>query len=164
MNVYMVLTEPAMDTSGTKNIYTMLFSPDVYGSDEESKAKAEEIYAQWKAEGETIEKFKELASKYTTDYASTYIGGKYFNVMKGDLVTELDTWLHDDARKEGDHAIVKTAYGYHIVVYVGDGEPAWKVPIIESIKDDKTTAKMQSYTELYKVTIIQGNLKYVSGK
>ena len=162
--VYMVLTDPAMDISGTKNIYTMLFSADVYGSDDGAKAKAEEIYAQWKAEGETIEKFKELAAKYTTDYASTYSGGQYFNVMKGDLITELDTWLFDDARAEGDHAIVKTAYGYHIVVYVGAGEPAWKVPIIETIKDDKTTSKMQSYMELYTVTIIQGNLKYVQGR
>lgn len=160
--VYMAMNEAAMDTSETRNIYTMLFSEDIYGSD--MKAKAEEIYNQWKNGGESIDSFKTLASTYTTDYASASKGGYYANVMKEDLVDELDKWLYAEERKEGDSALIKTGYGYHIIVYAGTGEPAWKVPIIETIKDTKVTAQMQGYTELYPPTVIQGNLKYVTGK
>ena len=49
------------------------------------------------------------------------------------------------------------------MVYAGAGEPAWKVPIIGEIKDSKTADSIQYYSETYKVTIIEGNLKYVKG-
>jgi hypothetical protein len=47
------------------------------------------------------------------------------------------------------------------MVYAGAGEPAWKVPIIGELTDAKTTDAIQYYAETYKVTVKEGNLKYI---
>ena len=38
-------------------------------------------------------------------------------------MTEFNDWCFDASRKTGDTAIVKTQYGYHIMYFVGYGEP-----------------------------------------
>ncbi len=162
--VYMATSEAALDESVTKNIYTILFTSDVYGSDEEMKAKAEAVYKEWEESGKDMAKFRELAAEYTTDTASVYAGGLYENVAEGDLVDKLNDWLFDETLEKGASAIIKTTFGYHIMVYAEEGEPAWKVPIIEEIKDGKTTDAVKYYAETYKVTIIEGNIKYVKGE
>ena len=160
----MATSEAALDVSVTKDIYTILFTSDVYGSDEEMKAKAEAVYKEWEESGKDMAKFRELAAKYTTDTASVYSGGLYENVAEGDLIDELNDWLFDATLENGASTIIKTSFGYHIMVYSEEGEPAWKVPIIEEIKDTKTTDAVQYYAETYKVTIIEGNIKYVKGE
>lgn len=162
--VYMATSKAVVDASETRNIYTILFSADVYGSDDAAKAKAEEIFAKWKDGGKDMDEFKSLAAQYTTDYASVFSGGSYENVLKDDLIKELDTWLFDDARVNGDCELIKTDFGYHIIVYNGVGEPAWKVPVIEGIKETKTSENIQYYVETYAVTVIEGNMKYVKGE
>lgn len=162
--VYMATSDAALDVSVTKDIYTILFTSDVYGSDEEMKAKAEAVYKEWEESGKDMAKFRELAAKYTTDTASVYSGGLYENVAEGDLIDELNDWLFDATLENGASTIIKTSFGYHIMVYSKEGEPAWKVPIIEEIKDTKTTDAVQYYAETYKVTIIEGNIKYVKGE
>ncbi len=161
--VYMATSDMYLDESVTKNIYTILFTSDIYGSDEEAKAKADAVYKEWEESGKDMAKFRELAAKYTTDTASVYSGGLYENVMEGDLIDELNDWLFDEMLEKGESTIIKTSYGYHIMVYDGEGEAAWKAPIIEEIKDSKTTDNIQYYAETYEVTIINGNMKYVKG-
>lgn len=157
--VYMVISEAAKDMSETRNMKHILFDDDIYDNTE--KNTANNVYEEWKNSGETDEKFKELAMKYTTDYASAYSGGYYANVAKGDLVTSLDEWLFDESRKEGDSTIISSEYGIHIMVYCGEGEPFWKVSVIENIKDEKASELLEDYTELYTVETIQKNFKYI---
>jgi len=162
--VYMAVSEPAKDESITRNMYTIVFEPSVYGTMDECKAKAEEVYAIWKNGGEKIDDFKNLAVQYTTDYASVYSGGYYANVKKDDMVEELDTWFFKEDLEIGASAVIKTDHGYHIVIYVGDGEPAWKVPVIEGIKDDKTSTQVLNYIEKYDINVVEGNMKHVKAK
>ena len=161
--VYMATSEIHLNEAPTRKFYTILFTSDVYGGDSDMKAKAEAVYKEWEESGKDMAKFRELAVKYTTDTASVYTGGLYENVSNGDLTDKLNDWLFAEELKEGDSTIIKTDYGYHIMVYAGAGEPAWKVPIIGEIKDSKTADSIQYYSETYKVTIIEGNLKYVKG-
>jgi hypothetical protein len=73
----------------------------------------------------TKEKFEELAKDITEDSSVTYD-----DVCPGDMVTEMDEWLFDEARKAGDVDIVKTAdYGYHLVFFIDKNadEPMWFV-------------------------------------
>jgi hypothetical protein len=144
-------------------MYTIVFEPSVYGTLNDCKAKAEEIYARWKESGESLESFKALAKEYTTDYVSVYSGGYYPNIKQDAMVDELDKWLFKEGLEEGAHEIIKTDYGYHFVLYAGEGEPSWKADMIEGIKEDKNSVQILNYVELYKVTAVEGNMKYVKG-
>ncbi len=161
--VYMATSGMYLDESATRDIYTILISSDIYGSDADMKAKADAIYKEWEESGKDMAKFRELAEKYTTDTASVYSGGLYENVAENDLIDALNDWLFDEKLEVGASTIIKTSYGYHIMVYDGEGSPAWKVPIISEIKDGKIADIIQYYAETYKVTVIEGNVKYVKG-
>jgi parvulin-like peptidyl-prolyl isomerase len=158
---YMATSEAYLDETPTRKFYTILFTSDIYGTNDEMKTAAEAVYNEWKDSGEDMGKFAQLAEKYTTDTSSVYTGGLYTNISKGDLTDELNDWLFAEEREIGESAIISTSFGYHIMVYAGAGEPAWKVPIIGELTDAKTTDAIQYYAETYKVTVKEGNLKYI---
>lgn len=158
--VYMTTSEPALDSSETRNIYHILFSGDIYNGDTNAETLANNVYNEWKNGGGSLERFKELAFEYTTDYASAYTGGYYANVAVGDLIEELDEWLFDE-RNVGDSAVIKTDYGFHIIYYAGEGEPYWKVPVIQALKDEVSADLMEEYDELYQVEVFDNKFKYV---
>ena len=83
---------------------------------ETCRQKAEEIYTQWQAGDKSEESFAQLAKDNSEDgNAST--GGLYENVYKGQMVAEFENWCFDEARQAGDHGLVKTRYGYHIMFF-----------------------------------------------
>lgn len=84
---------------------------------------AQAVYDAWLAGEKTQDSFAQLAQKHSAD-GSAADGGLYENVSKGQMVEEFDSWIFDENRKSGDHGIVKTVYGYHIMYFVG-GEEAW---------------------------------------
>ena len=85
---------------------------------EACRQKAEEIYNQWQSGDKSEDSFAQLAKDNSEDgNAST--GGLYENVYKGQMVAEFENWCFDDARQVGDHGLVKTAYGYHIMFFSG---------------------------------------------
>ena len=84
-----------------------------------AKAKAEEILATYKAGEMTEEAFEALAWENTSDS-----GVFSNNVRRGQMVDEFEDWLFDDARQIGDTDIVKTPYGFHVMLY--RGEEAYK--------------------------------------
>jgi hypothetical protein len=80
------------------------------------------------------------------------------------MVEELDRWLFADTTAVGAHTVIKTDIGCHIMYYAGEGEPVWKEPIIESIREDKVSSTILGYTEKYPVEQVAGNMKYVKAK
>ena len=94
----------------------------------DAKAEAERIYTEWKNGAATEESFAQLAKKYTQDPGSAAEGGLYENVAKGEMVAEFDTWCFDESRKAGDTDIIESAYGYHIMYFVGDSEAVYEDP------------------------------------
>ncbi len=149
--VYMMVNTQYKDTYATKNVRHILFSSSAYGSLDAAKAKAEEVLALYNNGDKTPEAFAELAKKYSEDSGSSSIGGKYLNVIEGQMVTEFDKWIYDEARKEGDVAIVKTSFGYHIILFEGNGVEAWKSLAISALKSEKYTTTLDSYNKLYTV-------------
>ena len=91
----------------------------------EAKAKAEEIYNEWKSGEATEESFAALAGQYSEDAGSNTNGGLYDNVQKGQMVEEFDKFCFE-GHNPGDTAIVygeSGSYaGYHVMYYVGEGE------------------------------------------
>ena len=85
---------------------------------ETCRQKAEEIYNQWQTGDKSEESFAQLAIDNSED-GNAADGGLYENVYQGQMVAEFENWCFDDARQVGDHGLVKTAYGYHIMFFSG---------------------------------------------
>lgn len=87
---------------------------------EACRVKAQEIYDQWLAGDMTEDSFAALANEYSDDEGSNTDGGLYTNVREGTMVTEFNDWIFDESRQTGDHGLVKTEFGYHVMYYVGN--------------------------------------------
>ena len=107
-SVVMVVEPAHKDESNTLKVRHILFTADEYGSDEEAKAKAEEVLEEFKNGNATEESFAELAKKYSEDTGSKDNGGLIDQMIKGSTVDEFDEWCFNEERKNGDVEIVKT--------------------------------------------------------
>ncbi len=128
-SVVYVITPAAITNAETVNVRHILIAPETAddasvtdATDEQWKAaysKAEEILNNWKSGDATEDSFAELAKENTTDTGSQDNGGLYENVIPGQMVNPFSAWCFEAGRKTGDTAIVRSAYGYHIMYYVG---------------------------------------------
>ncbi|MDR0889408.1 MAG: peptidyl-prolyl cis-trans isomerase [Oscillospiraceae bacterium] len=101
---------------------------------EAAKEEADRIYALWQ-ESATEDNFAALAQEYSTDEGSKADGGLYENVFPTQMTTEFNDWIFDESRVAGNTDIVKTAYGYHIMYFVGEAETkTW----LDNAKTDMT--------------------------
>lgn len=125
------------DEYNAKNVRHILFTKDVYGSDEDAEAKAQEILASWQTGDATAESFASLAEEYSADGGSNTNGGLYENVLKGVMVTEFNDWIFDESKQPGDTGIVKTTNGYHVMYLDGEGDAAWKVTAENALANKK---------------------------
>ena len=98
-------------------------------TDAEKKAaleKAEKIYNEWVKSGASEEDFKDLVEEHSGDTASVEDGGLYENVFPGQMVEKFEDFCYDENRKPGDHGIVESTSGYHIMLFVGDSDVTYR--------------------------------------
>ena len=111
---------------GTTNSTT---GQTTYSEAEKNKAKAAayELYDEWLYDGDgaTEEHFIQMAKDHTDD-SNGEDGGLYEDVYPGQMVTTFNDWCFDETRKPGDHGVVETTYGYHIMYYVGTSETTYR--------------------------------------
>lgn len=110
--------------------------------DEAAKAQAQDILTEWKNGAATEESFAELAKENSTDTGSASNGGLYENVYKGAMVPEFEDWCFAEGRAAGDTGLVASDYGYHVMYFVGEDMPYWKMQVSNSMMSD-------DYTEWY---------------
>ena len=119
------------------NVRHILLQP---GESEDMSAaltQAEALYEEWK-QNPTEDNFAALAGEHTTDPGSQSNGGLYEDVYPGQTVTNFNDWCFDESRQPGDHGIVETKYGYHIMYFVGNSETVYS--------DANDTAAQEQYT------------------
>ena len=103
-----------------------------------AEAEAQRIYEEWLAGEATEETFAELAGTYTQDPGSQATGGLYEDIYPGQMVPEFNDWCFADGRTVGDHGVVKTSYGYHIMFFAGEGDYIyWKMAVADMVVSDK---------------------------
>ena len=118
-----------------------------------AETSAQEIYDRW-LQDPTEESFIALATDNTMDPGSAQTGGLYEEVAPGDMVTEFNDWCFDPERKVGDHGIVKTTYGYHIMYFVGQTETrAWYDAAAEKMLGDQLQAFMDACQQEYPMSV-----------
>ncbi len=147
--VVMLSKTMSEDTSPTVNAAHILITESTYGSDGAAKAMAEDILKQFTDSGKDPEKFVSLAAKYSEDPGSAQAGGLYENITEGEMGEEINDWCLDESRVEGDSEIVKTDYGYHIMLYKGHGLSATLASIAADLQNTYLNDKYESITTSY---------------
>lgn len=128
-------------------------------SDEEIKAKAEEILASWDG---TEDGFAKLANENSKDGGSNTTGGLYENVNKGEMVAEFEDWCYEDGRNVGDTGIVQSSYGYHIMYFVGYGStPYWHHACENALRSNDTSEWQESLSEAVTAEVDEKGMKSV---
>ncbi len=105
----------ATDSSGSRT-----YSEEEW---EACRQKAQALYGQWLAGDATEEAFAQLAAEYSAD-GSAANGGLITDITQGRMVQSFNDWCFDPAREYGDHGLIKSEYGYHIMFFVG-GQEIW---------------------------------------
>lgn len=123
---------------------------------EACRIKAEEIYNQWQQGDLSEESFAQLAKDHSEDgNAST--GGLYENVYEGMMVETYNDWCFDETRQIGDHGLVKTQFGYHIMFFSGS-RAAWheeaKNGLIDEMAYNLIPAMMEKYPAVVDFSLV----------
>lgn len=149
VDVRHILIQPAEGEDGT-------ISDEAWA---EAEAEAQRIYDEWLAGDATEDTFAELAGTYTQDPGSQTTGGLYEDVYPGQMVTEFNDWCFADGRQVGDHAIVKTTYGYHIMFFSGEGDYAyWEMASEELCRQEKMMGVIEELTAGFETTMTLENV------
>lgn len=129
-------------------------------TDEQIKAKAEEILAGWDG---TEDGFAKLANEYSKDPGSNTNGGLYEDVAKGQMVAAFQDWCYEDGRKSGDSGIVYNAStGYHIMYFVNYGdEQNWHYSCENALRSAAATEWQNGMVEAAKAEINEAGMKNV---
>ena len=115
-----------------------------------AEAEANRIYEEWIADGASEEAFIQLVTTYSTDTGSNTNGGLYEDVYPGLMVLPFNDWCFADGRAYGDHGVVKTNYGYHIMFYVEAGDQIYWRELAENLyKSDAVTRMTQDLVTEY---------------
>ena len=144
-------------------------SSDTYDTDlatrkDEAKAKAEDALARWQANGGTEDAFAALANELSDDTGSNTNGGLYTKITKGQMVSEFNDWCFDPARKSGDTGIVynEGSYtGYHVMYFVGEDIPYWKVEVKNTLTSNDFNAWVEGLYDSAEITRDDAGMKYV---
>ena len=64
-------------------------------------------------------------------------------------------------RAEGDTGIVKTTYGYHIMYFIGKGDPVWKVNAKNGVINDNLKSWYEETEAEFHVVCDRDSLTYV---
>lgn len=151
VTVYLLVKEHARDESSeTRSIRHILFGKDDF---DDAAAKSKEVYDKWVEEGATLDGFIALVPEYSTDPGSKDNGGLYEGVRKGQMVDEFNDWMFDENRKDGDHGLIETDYGWHIMYMESVGEPAWMTMIKNELKTKAYEDNLNELKEKYQITV-----------
>ncbi len=132
----------------------------------QKKKDAEAALKEFEKGDKTSESFGAIATELTEDTGSQQTGGLYENVLPGTMITEFDAWIFDDARAEGDTAIVETDYGYHVMYFISKNGSYYDSTIRaeQASADFETEADELLASDVYEVGFGPRRLEYAEDK
>ena len=136
----------------------------VYSDEEKAAAKtaAEKTYNEWLSGKATEDTFAAMVSSETSDdTGSSSNGGLYTNIYEGQMVENFNNWVFDPARQPGDHEIIETEIGYHIMYFVEVQEDTYREYLIEySLRSNDTQEWYEKLLET--VEVVEGDTSYIN--
>lgn len=142
LTAFYLAKAPYRNEAATRDVRHVLFSKNTYKDDKTAKL----IYSEWEKAGFSEEKISSIAQEHSDDAVSAVFGGLIKNVIPGTSVAAFDEWIFDADRKEGDHGIIESDIGWHIVYYVGDGELlAWQSLVNDALAANEYNELVSQY-------------------
>ncbi len=118
---------------------------------ENARAAAQELYDLWLQEGGSELYLAELARQYSDDDGSFDNGGLYEDLTTREGLDETFTaWFADPDRKTGDHDLIKTQHGYHIMYFLGS-EEQWRYSCRLGIQEQMSRELTEDTQKLYPI-------------
>lgn len=142
------------DGADSSTIRTETFSDEAWAI---AEAKAQEIYDTWLAGEATEDSFAELAMEHSADGSSSD-GGLITDIAEGEMVESFENWCFDASRQTGDHGIVKSEFGYHIMYFVRD-DYKWAEYTRSDIITEQGNALIDSVTEAHPMQVSYSDIK-----
>lgn len=147
VDVRHILIEPEKDIDSDGDFEMDDSSESAWAAAEQA---VNDTYERWK-QNPTEENFATVATDTTYDTQSAENGGLYEGVYPGQMnSTEFESWCFDETRQPGDHEIIRSEYGYHIMYFVGEGDYMYWYSVAENdCRDKNFDAKMNDLLEKY---------------
>lgn len=149
--VYMLTVPPRRSDAGTVSVRHILLSDETYGSREKALKAAEKVLAAYESGERTEESFAILALEHSDDAGSYYNGGLYQNIKKGTMLASFNDWCFAASRKVGEHGVIETDLGCHIMYFVGDGPAEWQASVSDAIVSERIDAFMDELADVHPV-------------
>ena len=108
-----------------------------------AKLAAEKLYNEFKNGTISEDAFSSLAQIHSDD-GNKSEGGLYEDVYPGQMVDSFNDWCFDEARKAGDHGLIETEYGWHLMFYCSDSETTYRDYMVSN---DKRAEDMKEWYE-----------------
>ncbi len=140
---YMVSPRGRADYNTVNFMYATVLTEEV--KEEDALDKLTEAKDKWLEGEKTAETFGKIADEFYGSESKSEDGGSYVLIAKGDMVEDIDKWVFDEARKEGDCEIVKSEVGCHLLYFIGEDIPKWQVDVKNQMRYDEVS-------ELYEKT------------
>lgn len=131
------------DVSPLKNLKYILFEPEENETAESCEQRAQGVFDKWKKESKS--NFGEAFDALVQEYG----GGTSLDLERGKLTADLETWIFDADRKEGDAAVITAAEGTYVLYMLADGEPQWKSHVREDMTQEALNAALKELAEQY---------------
>ena len=112
---------------------------------ETCRVKAQQIYDEWLAGSKSENTFIEAAKTHSQD-RSSHKGGLYEDVYAGMMTEAFNKWCFDESRQYGDHGLIKTQYGYHIMFFV-DSYTGTHPVIVSGIRTEKVSDYLEGLSK-----------------
>jgi hypothetical protein len=129
-----------LDESATHDVRHILISGD------DAEATAQDLLDQWKAGEATEDSFAALAEENSEDSGSASSGGLISAITPtSSYVESFRDWAVDASRQPGDTGLVESSYGWHIMYYVGSGDPVWKLTASDALYDQMLESLQEGY-------------------
>lgn len=126
-----------------------------------AKTEAEALYETFK-KNPTADHFIQLAKDHSAD-GSASAGGLIENVYPGQMVTNFNNWCFADGRKTGDHGLIETEYGWHLMFFDGNSDKIYK-SAAQNYADSKYHEWEDSLTEGFALTEYRDKITFRHAK
>ena len=159
---YLLKSAPVKADYTTKNVRIIYAKNDTYGSEAYTQKFIKNLYDDINEAENPTQRFKTLAVTYSEDLDSKFNYGAYKNLKNDVLESAAEEWVFSDQRKPGDCEIVLGAEGEYIILYEGDGLPAWKASVFDEKYSEYFDKLTKELIEKYNITSNEKNLRKIS--
>lgn len=121
------------------------------------------ILDEWKAGAATEESFAEICDKYNDPAVTQAEGGLLEGVSSSGMPGEMSSWVHDEARKAGDTAVISQEgqTNTFVVYYIGTNDEEWVISIRQTLLSQRMSEYIGELVANGQVEDPKGHLRYL---